>query len=106
MDNGLEEIRKRKIESLQQQAQKQAEEETQLQSQIQQLEEIVRRALTKEALQRYGNLKTAHPEKAVQLLVVVANAIQTQNIKTIDDNQLKEILMMMDKKHETKIRFR
>ena len=106
MDNGLEEIRKRKIESLQQQAQKQAEEEAQLQSQIQQLEEIVRRALTKEALQRYGNLKTAHPEKAVQLLVVVANAIQTQNIKAIDDKQLKEILMMMDKKHETKIRFR
>ncbi|MBI2129827.1 hypothetical protein HYU07_06340 [Candidatus Woesearchaeota archaeon] len=105
MDNGLEEIRKRKIELLQQ-TQKQAEEENQLKTQIQQLEEIVRRALTKEALQRYGNLKTAHPEKAVQLLVVVANAIQMQNIKKIDDNQLKEILMMMDKKHETKIRFR
>lgn len=106
MDNGLEELRKRKLESLQQQAQKQAEEENQLKAQIQQLEEIVRRALTKEALQRYGNLKTAHPEKAVQLLVVVANAIQTQNIKTIDDKQLKEILMMMDKKRETKIRFK
>ncbi|MDO8741318.1 MAG: DNA-binding protein [Candidatus Woesearchaeota archaeon] len=106
MDNGLEEIRKRKIGSLQQQAQKQAEEENQLKAQIQQLEEIVRRALTKEALQRYGNLKTAHLEKAVQLLVVVANAIQAQNIKTIDDKQLKEILMMMDKKHETKIRFK
>lgn len=106
MGDRLEEIRKRKIESLQQQAQKQAEGEAQLQAQIQQLEEIVRRALTKEALQRYGNLKTAHPEKAVQLLVVVANAIQTQNIKAIDDKQLKEILMMMDKKHETKIRFK
>ena len=106
MDYGLEAIKRKKLESLQQQAQKQAGEETQLQAQIQQLEEIVRRALTKEALQRYGNLKTAHPEKAVQLLVVVANAIQTQNIKAIDDKQLKEILMMMDKKHETKIRFK
>lgn len=84
----LDELKRVQLESLQQQS---AEQE-QLQQQIQQLEMIVKQALTKEALQRYGNLKTAFPERAVQLLVLLAQAIQSGQISKIDDNTLKEIL--------------
>ena len=92
----LEEIKKRKLEaretqsvsgrqksegffsemmSMQQEKlQNQSNEQAQMQQQIAQIEEVVKRVLTKEALARYGNLKTAHQEKAVQLLLVLSNA--------------------------------
>jgi|TARA_Y100000310_G_C20640138_1_gene793443 programmed cell death protein 5 len=101
----LEEIKKRKLEELKKaqlgQSQQQANEEEQLKQQIQQLELMVKQALTKEALQRYGNLKSAFPERAVQLLVILANAIQSGQINKIDDNTLKEILKKLspEKKH-------
>ena len=92
----LDEIRKKKIEELKKaqlgQLQQQSNEEEQMQQQIAQLEMIVKQALTKEALERYGNLKTAFPERAVQLLMVLAQAIQSGQITSIDDNTLKEIL--------------
>jgi len=89
----LEEIKKRKFEDLKNtqldQMQQQTQEEEQLKQQIQQLE---KQALTKDALLRYGNLKAAFPDRAVQLLVILAQAIQSGQIKNIDDNTLKEIL--------------
>lgn len=84
----LEELKKHQLEGMQQQAQ----EQQQMQQQIQQLEAVVKKALTKEALERYGNLKTAFPDRAVQLLVILAQAIQTGQITKIDDNTLKELL--------------
>ena len=68
------------------------EEQEQMQQQIQQLEIIVKQALTKEALERYGNLKAAFHDRAVQLLVILAQALQSGQITKIDDNTLKEIL--------------
>jgi|TARA_Y100000310_G_scaffold181354_1_gene181282 programmed cell death protein 5 len=92
----LEEIKKRKLEELKksqmEQIQQQAQEEEQMKQQIGQLEAIVKQALTKEALQRYGNLKAAFPDRAVQLLMILAQAIQSGQITKIDDNDLKEIL--------------
>ena len=92
----LEEIRKRKLDELKkhqvEDTQQQAQEQQQLQQQIQQLEAVVKPALTKEALERYGNLRTAFPDRAVQLLVILAQAIQTGQITKIDDNTLKELL--------------
>tara|TARA_B100001971_G_C18191574_1_gene538952 strand:- start:1065 stop:1397 length:333 start_codon:yes stop_codon:yes gene_type:complete len=104
----LEEIKKRKLEELQKQQgqglNQQAEEQLQLQQQIQQLEIIVKQALTKEALERYGNLKTAHPEKAVQLLVILGQAINSGQITKVDDAQLKELLKKLTpEKKEFKI---
>jgi len=94
--NELEEIKKRKLEELKktqlEQMQQQTQEEEQMKQQIEQLEIVVKQALTKEALERYGNLKTAFPDRAVQLLVVLAQAIQSGQIKNIDDDTLKEIL--------------
>ena len=92
----LDKIKKRKLGELQKQQEQainqQLQEQAQLQQQIQQLEFIVKQVLTKKALERYGNLKTAHPEKAVQLLVILAQAIQSGQIDKIDDDKLKEIL--------------
>jgi len=92
----LKEIKQRKMEELKnsqlEQMQQQNQEEAEMKQQIAQLEMIVKQALTKEALQRYGNLKAGFPEKAVQLLVILAQAIQSGQIKNIDDNALKGIL--------------
>ena len=76
------------------------EEQEQMQQQIQQLEIIVKQALTKEALERYGNLKAAFHDRAVQLLVILAQALQSGQITKIDDNTLKEILKKIS--HEKK----
>ena len=57
-------------------------------------EEIL--GLSKEALQRYGNLKAAHQEKAVQLLVILGQSIQQGHIKEkISDEKLKDILKQL-----------
>jgi len=91
----LEEIRRRKLEELQRkQIQQQFQEDAQLRQQVEQLEQAVRQSLTKEALQRYGNLKTAHPEKAVQLLVILAQLIQG-GAERIDDEMMKKILIRL-----------
>ena len=74
----------------------QMQNEMQFQQQVQQLEIVVKQRLTKKALERYGNLKTAHPEKTIQLLAVLGQAIQTGKIEDqIDDEQLKEILIKL-----------
>ncbi|MEK6943769.1 MAG: DNA-binding protein [Nanoarchaeota archaeon] len=123
----LEEIKKRKLEaretqsvsgrqksegffsemmSMQQEKlQNQSNEQAQMQQQIAQIEEVVKRVLTKEALARYGNLKTAHQEKAVQLLLVLLQAMQKGQIKgKVDDAMLKKLLEQMEpKKKEFKI---
>jgi len=95
----LEKIRKKKLEQLQSMQQgniqNQMQEEAQAQEQIEQLEALVKQKLTKDALQRYGNVKAAHPEKAVQLLVVLAQAIQQGQIDQVDDNTLKQILIKL-----------
>ncbi len=108
----IDRIKKEKIKELQakqqEQLQNQLQEELQLQQQIQQLEAVIKQFLTKEALQRYGNLKTAHPEKAIQLLVVLSQLIQQGKIQNkVDDNLLKEILKQIThEKKEFKIKMK
>ena len=106
----LDDIKRKKLEELkrlqQEKVQGQLEEEAQVQQQVQQLESIVKNVFTKEALERYGNLKAAHPDKAVQLLVVLAQVIQSGQINKVDDAQLKNILMKLTpEKKKFKIRF-
>ncbi len=95
-DLELNELRKRKIQEIQRQfTQKEDEEQlerAELEQQIDALEAAVKIRFTREALQRYGNLKAAHPEKAVQLLVVIGQALQQGYANTINDEQLKDIL--------------
>ena len=105
----LETIRKKKLEQLksmqQGNNQNQMQEEAQAQQQIEQLETLVKQKLTRGALQRYGNVKAAHPEKAIQLLVVLAQAIQQGQIDQVDDDTLKQILIKLTpEKKEFKIK--
>jgi programmed cell death protein 5 len=94
----LEQIKQKRMEELQQQANNQLQEQAQLQQQIAQLEAIVKTTLTKEALERYGNLKAAHPEKAVQLLALIGQLIQSGKAKMITDDELKKMLVMLEPK--------
>jgi len=100
----LEAIRQRKIEELQSAQSEQLQEQLQ-QQQVEQLESAVKQAMTKEALERFGNIKAAHPEKAVQLLVVLAQMLQSGQLKQINDDVLKEILTKLQpEKKEFNIR--
>lgn len=71
-------------------------EQLKLQEQITQLESTIKQYLTKEAITRYSNLKTAHQEKAVQLLFLLSQLIQQSQVKEkITDQQLKALLMRL-----------
>ena len=77
---------------------KKLQQELKLQQQIQQLEAIVKQHLTKEAISRYGNIKAAHPNLAIQLAVIIAQSVQSGQIsEKINDKTLKEILRSMQK---------
>ncbi len=105
----LEELRKRKMEELislqQDRMQQQTQEQAQLQQQIARLEAVVKQYLTKDALVRYGSLKSAHAEKAIQALVIISQFIQAGKISgKIGDADFKKLLeQMTPKKREIKI---
>ncbi|PIN69118.1 hypothetical protein COV93_06735 [Candidatus Woesearchaeota archaeon CG11_big_fil_rev_8_21_14_0_20_43_8] len=105
----LDALKKKRMLELQQQAayqqDAQAEQEQQIQEQLAQLEAMVRPLLTPEALQRYGNIKIAHPELTVSVLVALGRFAQSGKIKRVDDNMLKTILIELQKtKREIKIK--
>jgi len=84
-------LKQKKLEELQ----NAQEEQLQVQQQIQQLESVVKKALTRDALSRYGNLRSAHPEKAIQLLVVLAQFLEQGKLKVVDDLTLKQLLLTL-----------
>ena len=68
------------------------------------MEGMVKPLLTKDALVRFGTIKAAFPEKAVQVLVVIAQLAQAGRIKNVDDAMLKKLLAQLaPKQRETKI---
>ncbi len=81
--------------------------EQELKNQIEELETLIKRHLTGEAIARYGNIKTVNPQKAVQVLAVLSQLIQYRKSDAkITDNELKEILkQIQEQKRETKIQF-
>ncbi|HLC60756.1 MAG TPA: DNA-binding protein [Candidatus Nanoarchaeia archaeon] len=96
----LDDVRKKKFEELvrlqQQKGSQQSDEQSQIQQQIEQMESVVKKFFTKDALERYGNLKAAHQEKSIQLLVVLFQAIQKGQVQgKIEDDLLKKILQQM-----------
>ena len=106
----LDDLRKKRLEELmrlqQQKTQQQSDEQSQIQQQIEQMESVVKQFFTRDALARYGNLKSAHQEKAVQLLVVLFQAIQKGQVQgKIEDELLKKILeQLAPAKKEFKIK--
>lgn len=111
----LDELRARKIGQLKQAQQNaqasyqsQANEETEMASRLQQLENAVKQIFAKEALQRYSNLKIAHPEKALNLLMILGNALHTKQMdpaRKITDDELKNLIIRITpKKREIQIK--
>lgn len=116
MDNELEELKRKKLEQLRQAYREQLQgqnlqrqqEEAEAAQQLEALEEIVKSRLSKEALQRYGTLKLAHPETAVQLIVAIAQAIETGRLTgMLSEEQLvgalRQLSRLSQKNRETRI---
>ena len=70
------------------------DEQQQLAKQIEQLEAMVRPAMSREALLRFGTLKSAHPEKAIRALVAMAQMVGKG--QAIDDGTLRRILVALE----------
>ena len=105
--NEIDEIKRRKIEELQrkilEKQNSELKEQIELNQQIEMLENIAKQYLSKEAISRYGNLKAAHPDVAIQAIAVIAQAAG-QIKERISDEQFKNILKQMQKpKKEFKI---
>ncbi|MDI6737997.1 MAG: DNA-binding protein [Nanoarchaeota archaeon] len=98
----LEAIRQKKLQEMQEPA---LQERIQLRQQVAQIEGAAKLWMDAEAVSRYGTLKAAHPEKALQAAILIAQFVQSGKItKVITDEQLKELLIYLDeKKKETKI---
>jgi DNA-binding TFAR19-related protein (PDSD5 family) len=90
-----EEIRKRKIEQLTRQQESQ--------NQLAKAEHGIKQFLTGDALVRYGNIKAANPELAEQLIMVLAQLLQSGQLAKVDDATLKKILHQFTQKKEIRI---
>jgi DNA-binding TFAR19-related protein (PDSD5 family) len=74
-----------------------------LQKQIDTLETLVKSRMTKEVIQRFGNIKASNPELAVQILALFGQLLQKGKIVMIDDRIFKEVITtVMPKKKEFK----
>jgi len=111
MDEELEDIRKKKLQELQQQAalQESMEEQEEQQKQLEeQKKAILRKILTTEARERLGRIKVARPNVAESIenqLIMLAQSGQLKN--KINDEQLRMLLSkIVPKKREFKIKRR
>ncbi len=96
----LEDIKRKKLMEMMH-GQSVQDEELKIAKQIEQIEAFARRKLTKEALERYNNLRMAYPEKAIQAAALIAQS----SLSSVDGLQLKSLLQQMEpQKKETKIR--
>ena len=95
----LDEQTKIKLQEIHSREQKKAQ-------QFLQIEEMVKQFLSKEARERYGNIRIAHPEKAMRLLSVISQMISKGHITAaISDDQLREILQRLEpEKHAFRIK--
>ena len=100
----LDEIKRKKLEEIQQKYNQGFSEEEALKNQIGQIESLAKQLLDKDALTRFGNLKVAHPEKAIQVASVILQLARANRIKEkLTDSQLKEILTHFQEKKEIRI---
>jgi programmed cell death protein 5 len=105
-DDELEEIRRRKLEQIQQEQAGAAAQEEKRQELEEAKKNILRQILTSEARERLNTIRMAKPELADQLENQLIALAQTGRIKSmITDAQFKEILrQIMPKKREISIR--
>jgi programmed cell death protein 5 len=99
MEGDLDEIRKKKLAELQQSLQEQKITEEQAMQIEAQKRKILMGVLTPPARDRLANIKLARPEFAAQIENLLIQLAQSgQLAQKIDDKQLKEILLKIQKK--------
>jgi len=82
-----------------------AKKQAELQKQIEILENVAKQYMTKEAIERYGNLKSAHPEKAIQAITLIVQLIQSNQLtQKLSDEDFKNILLQLEQKKDFKLR--
>jgi len=92
----LEAIRARKLQQLQQQAaQQEMQKEQQIQQALRQIDALVSKFLTPQALDRLSNLSLVDPELVQKLKIYLAQLYASGQLKTMDDDQLKQILIKL-----------
>lgn len=76
-----------------------------LQQQIIQIEDTAKKFMTREAIERYSNIKIANASKALQIVILINELASSGNLKEkITDDQLKQILIQTEpKKRQTRI---
>lgn len=69
-------------------------EKIRLQQQVSLIENNAKQFLDKAALSRYGNIKIVDPEKALQISLLINQAVQSGALKgKLADNEFKDLLM-------------
>lgn len=110
MSDELEEIKRRRLEQMQQQQAGAQYQAAQQQAQQQQVDEakqnILRQILTPDARERLTSLKLARPQLAEQVEMQLVSLAQSGRLQTmIDDAKLKVLLQQIQpKKREMKIK--
>lgn len=101
----LEEIRRRRLAELQQQANQQVFQEQQAAAIRAQRDAVLRQILTPEARERLGRIELAYPEIAESVETQLIQLAQSGRLQAaIDDRTLQEILRrVIPKKREIKI---
>ncbi len=100
----FDDIKRRKLEEFSAYAQEKQKQNAETQQQFEQLEAGVKKYFTPDALVRYGNIRTAHPDTALQVVVALARAIQSGQLRQmISDEMLRAVLSQLNVQHEIKI---
>ena len=69
------------------------EEQVRLQKQVEMLELELKRYLDSTAISRYGNLKTAHPELAMQVMMFIVQGVNSGKLEApVSDEKFKGLL--------------
>ena len=85
--------------------QKEYEEKINLQKKVLEIENIAKQHMSQEAISRYGALKSAHLQKALHAIAIIAQLASQGEIKEkITDEQFKKLLVSIEpEKKETRI---
>lgn len=90
-------IRQKKLMQLQQQyvAQQEMQKQAQVQQVLKEIDRIIQRLLTEKAQERLANLGLIEPELVQKLKIYLAQLYAAGQVKQIDDEHLKQILIKL-----------